>query len=357
MRKTLLMMAAIAILAFPAIVMADSIDPATFMATLPVGGSTTITKTVTIDELPPVDAPVDVFFLSDTTGSMGGYITAVRDGASDILDDTGGLGDVWYGVGEYKDHPEPPLGELTDYAYMLNQPITDDTVAVQAGIDMWGADGGWDWEESQLFALNEVATRADTGWRPNSTRVLVWFGDAPGHDPSGGVYESDAITALQTMSISVEAIDLYGLDATGQATAITDATGGHLYSGVATTEIVDVITDAITTAIIEYGEVTLEAEGLDLVAMTVSPGSHSGLYDRSIVRTFEFDVTFTCLGPGVDDFKVHALVDGGLVATETDTITQTDVSVPEPSTILLLMAGIPGLAIFGRKRIMRGKRS
>jgi len=59
----------------PAGAMADSLSPSAFSATLAVGGSTTIHKTVTIDQSP--SAKVDVFFLADTTGSMGG-----RSGAS-----------------------------------------------------------------------------------------------------------------------------------------------------------------------------------------------------------------------------------------------------------------------------------
>ena len=89
---------------------------------------------------------------------------------------TSGLGDVAYGVGEYKDVGDP-------FVYRLNQDITTDTAAVQTGINAWVASGGGDWPEAQLYALYQVANTV--AWRPGSTRIIIWFGDAPGHDPAG----------------------------------------------------------------------------------------------------------------------------------------------------------------------------
>ncbi len=89
---------------------------------------------------------------------------------------TSGLGDVAYGVGEYKDVGDP-------FVYRLNQDITSVTADVQTGINAWEASGGGDTPEGQIYALYQLANT--TSWRPGSTRILIWFGDAPGHDPSG----------------------------------------------------------------------------------------------------------------------------------------------------------------------------
>ena len=43
-------------------------------------------------------------------------------------------------------------------------------------------------------------------------------------------------------------------------------------------------------------------------------------YDRSIDRTFTFDVTFTAVSPGSYNFSIPVLVDGGTMATEQDNI-------------------------------------
>src|SRR5206468_11724265 len=65
-------------------------------------------------------------------------------------------------------------------------------------------------------------------WRPGSTRVIAWFGDAPGHDPSGTATLPTTIAALLAQNIRVIAVNVGDLDGFGQATAITSATGGVL---------------------------------------------------------------------------------------------------------------------------------
>ena len=198
------------LLLFPVNALADTVVPPTYSASLTLGQSVTITKTVTISAGTPTSAKVDVFFLADTTGSMGGAIQSVKDGAAAIMAATSGLGDVAYGVGEYKDVGDP-------FVYRLNQDITNDTAAVQTGINAWVASGGGDFPEGQLYALYQVANT--TSWRPGSTRILIWFGDAPGHDPAGptGVTEAQATAALIANTIKVLALDIGSLNSSGQA--------------------------------------------------------------------------------------------------------------------------------------------
>ena len=210
-----------------AISLADGISPTSVSATLGVGESTTVHKTVTISEGRPTSSQVDVFFLADTTGSMGGNISAVSTAASSILASASSLGDVAFGVGEYKDQPSTS-GD--PYAYRLNTNITTSTSAVTTGIGMWSASGGGDYPEANLYGLTQMANTS--AWRAGSARIAVWFGDASGHDPSGGATLASTIAALTAQGIEVLAIDLGGLNDTGQATAITGDTGGTLYSGI-----------------------------------------------------------------------------------------------------------------------------
>ena len=128
---------------------------------------------------------------------------SVQSGAAAIIAGTSGLGDVAYGVGEYRD-----VGDA--FVYRLNQDITTDTPAVQTAINTWAASGGGDLEEGQLYALYQVANTV--AWRPGSTRILIWFGDAPGHDPSAGVTEAQAIEALVAKTIKALALDLGNLN-------------------------------------------------------------------------------------------------------------------------------------------------
>lgn len=342
------------LLVFSVSAMADSISPTSFSATLAVGESVTVHKTVTVTEEPGTTAPVDVFFLADSTGSMWSVIASVQDSMQDILEATSGLGDVRYGVGEYRD-VEPPDDYDSAFAYKLDQAITADTTAVADAIDDLAAGEGYDWPEAQLFALHEVATQTETGWRDGSTRILVWFGDAYGHTEDGDYGladpEADAIAALQAANIAVQAIDVgdsyYGLNATGQAESIADATGGNLYTGVSSASIAATIAAAITTAIDTYNTVGLDlSEVPDGVTASVSPAAYTGDYDRSIERNFEFDVTFTMDTAGTYGFNIYGTVDGGIVATEADRLTV----VPVPGAFLLGMLGLSVAGIRLRKR-------
>jgi hypothetical protein len=320
---------------------ADSIAPVAVSGTIGIGGSMTVHKTVTVDAGAPTGSLVDVFFLADTTGSMGGTIGSVRTAAASIMGAAAGLGDVAFGVGEYKD-----VGDV--FVYHQDTSITKNTATVQSGINAWGASGGGDYPEADLYGLDQVATTAD--WRPGSARILVWMGDAPGHDPTaGGVTLASATADLQANNVKVEAMNLGGLNDYGQATRIAAATGGAYYAGLNSASIVAAINAAISTAFLTYSKVSLDtSEAGPHVTVTFDPGSYAGTYDRSIARTFGFDVTFTGASAGTDSFHIYGLVDGGRVATERDDITVG--AVPEPGSILLFGTVLAGIAAGLRRR-------
>ena len=99
---------------------ADSITPDTVERTLDVGETTEIQKTVTTTT-DVTTAKADVFFLSDTTGSMGGLIDTAQSVASNILTNAAGLGDVNFGVGEYEDFSVAGFGGDSDVPFTLHQ--------------------------------------------------------------------------------------------------------------------------------------------------------------------------------------------------------------------------------------------
>ena len=205
------------------------------------------------------------------------------------------------------------------------------------------------------------------GWRDNSTRILVWFGDNPGHDPAPPdawpgpetqVFLGDAIDALQDQSIVVLGANLKGpgdgIDQTGQATAITAATGGALYNNFTAADIVAKINELLTIVLANYTEVALDiSEVPGEVTVNLLTQAHVGVWDRSMTRFFDFSVSFTLDGPGIGphEFPVHALVDGLRVATERDTINgDGEEVIPEPSTLALLGLGFAGLGLAVRRR-------
>lgn len=204
---------------------------------LPPGGSTEVEKEVTT---PLIPQDPEICFLADTTGSMVSALANVQAGVGSIMTAVSSVQpSAEFCVAQYKDEGDTP-------EFAVEQDLTDDTGDVQAAMDSLSAAGGGDTPEAQLYALNELATGAASFDGPN--RIIVWFGDASGHDPSiDGVTESDAITALQNADITVIAIPVDtggaadGLDATGQATNITDETNGVLLPDATPDEVADAI--------------------------------------------------------------------------------------------------------------------
>jgi hypothetical protein len=333
----------LALLGLPAAALADTISPSSFTCTIPTGGTCSVSKTVTVTAGTPTTSKADIFFLADTTGSMGGSIAAVKASATALLGTLSGLGDIAFGVGEYKD--KTTAGDAFDYR--LNTNITNVAGSVTAGIGLWSASGGGDFPEQAIFALSHVAT--DTTWRAGAKRIVVWFGDATSHDPSGtpAVTQAQSIAALNANNVQVEAIDVGAMDGLGQASAITAATGGTLFTGISQSAIVAAITAAIGTAFSNYSAVCLAADGnVPNVDVTTS-ACITGTFDRSIDRTFDFDVLFKDNVPGDHSFVINALVDGGIVATENDRIISV-ATTPEPASLLLVGAGLLGLAAVRR---------
>lgn len=315
---------------------ADSISPTSFTASLDVGQSVTITKTVTVSAGTPTSSKVDVYFLMDETGSMGGTIATVKAAAASILSQTAGLGDVAFAVGGYQD-----VGDTFVYRSLTD--ITTSASQAQTAINTWGAFYGGDTPEANLYALQQAATT--TSWRAGSERILVWFGDAPGHDPRAGATEGSATAALVAQGIAVQAVSVgyNGLDDYGQATRIAAATGGVFFSGINTSTLVSTISSAISTAVASYTTVGLDLSAVPAgVTVTATPASTTGSFDRSVDRTFDFAVTFTGVTEGSYGFDIYGTVDGGRVATESDSITVkgTSESVPDGGSTIVLLGGV-----------------
>src|SRR5688572_939404 len=112
---------------------APGVTPSSVTDTMLPSDTETITKSVETAAIPPNP---DIFFLADTTGSMGGAVANVRSGNANVMAQV--LAEqptAQFGVGEYKD-----VGD--SIVYRLNQAITANTAAVNTGMNQWVASGG-----------------------------------------------------------------------------------------------------------------------------------------------------------------------------------------------------------------------
>jgi hypothetical protein len=328
-----------------------TIQPSTNTLTLKPGDSVDETITVTIPKNAG-PAKADVYFLADTTGSMREILNAVQAGANSVLAALSGLSaDIAFGVGNYKD-----FASADPYAFQHQVSPSNVMATITAAINAWSANGGGDHPEAQLFALNSLAVPpgGKIGWRAGSKRIIVWFGDAPGHDPictavSGApaVTEAGATAALVAQSIAVLAISTAapGLDedpklgATGyvaqcgppggqpgQGTRIANATGGAFVTGINAGNIVSTIIKLVTGAVAAIQNVKLVPSApIAPLVTSISPPAGYGPLAGDRDHTLRFDVKFVGIPctptEQVINGTIDVVADGAIVAAKQVQIT------------------------------------
>ncbi len=112
----------------------------------------------------------DVYFLIDTTGSMGTPIANVTSSLTTIASALAErIPDVHMGVGQFRDFPFggtfDGYGSAGDMAYQNMQNITGDVSAVQAALGRLSAAGGADGPESHVAALFHTALSMSASYR------------------------------------------------------------------------------------------------------------------------------------------------------------------------------------------------
>lgn len=326
-----------------------TIQPTTNYLTLNPGD--TVDETITVN-IPKHAGPakVDVYFLADTTGSMTGILNAVQTGANTVLTTLSGLGaDIAFGVGNYKD-----FASGDPYAFQHQVSPTSLAATVTAAINAWSAAGGRDGPEGHLFALDRLATPLGPppiGWRAGSKRIIVWFGDAPGHDPicaalwggPGAITEASATAKLVAEGISVLAISTAnpGLDGDpkagatdylaqcgppgglpGQGTRIATSTGGAFVTGINAGNIVNTIINLVSGAVAAIQSVKLvPSPSVTPFVVSINPAAGYGPLAGDQDHTLTFHLKFTGAVPCKPEAQVFTgtidvVADGTVVASK-----------------------------------------
>lgn len=326
-RVAVALSAGLALALAPTLASAD-VNPLTVERAADPGTSFQVTKTVTTPLIPPKP---DIVFVVDETGSMGGAIANVRTELGSIMTAVkAAQPDSQFAVTSYRD-----VGEAR--TFVVGTDLSADAPTVQTAINSLTALGGGDEPEAQLNALWQVGDGGDAiAFRADSSRIVVWFGDAPGHDPSNGHTEADAIASLQVVDAQVLAIGVStvssGLNSTGQAQRIADATGGTFYNGVAPGQVATKILDGLHNLPATVTASTTCSAGLSVsfdpaLPQTVASGSTLTLTETlTVAADAPQGSTLTC----TTAFLING-VDAGDGFTQTVSIPVNDVTPPTVS--------------------------
>lgn len=166
----------------------------------------------------------DIFFLVDTTGSMGAAIGNVRSSLSTMIVPAinDAIVDSVMGVGDYRDFPVAPYGDPGDWPFIVRQEMTDDVSRVQSALNGLRAGGGNDGPESTVEALYRAVSGGcpdgfgEACFRFDSHPIIVVVTDAEMHNGPGGANAYSGVTA-RTWTEMVAALNAHDVKIVGAA--------------------------------------------------------------------------------------------------------------------------------------------
>lgn len=322
---------------------------------------------------------IDVYFLTDSTGSMTSIIDAVRARVDEILTElvtaASKVGaDVHFGVGNYRDM-DSPVGER--FAHQVRLSASPESAA--DGIRAWAVGGGGDTAEGQFYALDQLAQPpgGSIGWRDDAKRIVVWIGDAPGHDPicqavsglSYDITELSVTAKLQAESIFVLAISASnpGLNAdpvplstgapyvgtctiggtAGQGSRIAAATGGTYSDGITPETVVQTIINLGTAEVSRLANVSLVPDQTIAPFVRVNPAGGHGPFTGAQPRTLDFELEFPDASPvagtaATKEIAVQGVIDLVVDGVKTGSI-QVKIIVPDLTGTYIIQNTLSGL--------------
>lgn len=174
---------------------------------------------------------LDVAFVVDTTGSMGGAIAQVQTELSALVNQLATTTSSYrVGVVSYRDFPER-TGSSIDYPSRVDLGFSSSLPDIQGAIDKLQANGGGDWPES---VFSGIATALDLSWRPGVSKIALVVGDAPAlsPEPISGLTASEIVRrSIAIDPVQVVGVNVGALDDNGALTTIANGTNGLVING------------------------------------------------------------------------------------------------------------------------------
>lgn len=277
----------------------------------------------------------DVYFLMDTTGSMGGEITnlkATLTSGSFIAGCSGGvigairctIPDAYFGVGRYDDFPYGSYGGGSDVVYEHLQDIDVSVAASQTAVNSLNASGGADFPESQSQALYATVTGNGLGssylaprtgcpagtfgypcFRDDAIPIIINITDAAMHNgPDSSIDYSGIPTAAAWGTVvselnarSARVITIVSgssSSALSDANALADATGSYDSAGARYVYQVDSSGSGLDMEIVDAVVDLANFNRIDISARATDDAATPGVDERDFVQS----IAANAWGPG-----------------------------------------------------------
>ena len=248
--------------------------------TLRPGSQATISVDVAVRELPAI---YDVFMVEDLSGSFWDDLPNVKAQFAGLYDALNADGDVQFGIGSFVDKPVETFGSSLygDYVYQTHLGITGDKAAIQESLDSLRTHWGYDWKESQLEALVQVALRGDEiGFRDGAQKFVVLSTDAQAHEEGDYSWAPDGANNYDTV---IDDEDFPAIEAVG---ALLEAAG-----------IIPVF--AVTAYVVDYYQTLVDTWGFGSVTVLSSDSSNLATAIVDGLKAATTDLNLTIAG---DDY-------------------------------------------------------
>ena len=158
--------------------------------------------------MPSQAAKIDVVFVLDTTGSMGGLIQAAKEKIWSIattLSSAQTAPEIRIGLVAYRDRGDAYVTQVID--------LTDDLDSMYAKLMEFQANGGGDGPESVNQALYDAVNKISWSRNDNTYKVVFLVGDAPPHTD----YQNDVQYPVTIAQAKQQGIVINTIQCGGQA--------------------------------------------------------------------------------------------------------------------------------------------